>query len=167
MAPRSGRQFARFEIVLGRDAEGVGDAVEKGEQCRDVYGLGNLVFLPADGPEFLNILDGGAVGGVGNELHIRQENSFRFCKARLFELALQNCRYALIGCSLNTQEVSVAVQSIRAPVQIGDIARDHFFVASRKMPIGEMNGVGELHYLKQKVRTCPETFDNAGNFLSP
>jgi hypothetical protein len=32
--------------------------------------------------------------------------------------------YALIRCSLDTQEVSVAVQSIRTAVQIGDVARD-------------------------------------------
>ncbi len=35
----------------------------------------------------------------------------------------------------------MAVQSIRAPVQERDIARNHFLVTAGKMTFGEMNGV--------------------------
>src|SRR5260370_40114315 len=161
------RQFPRREIVLGGNAEGVGDAIEEGEQCRDVHGLCNLRFLPARRPEFLNILGGGAVSGMGNEFHVFHEDALRFRKARLVQLALQNRCYALIGCSLNPQEVSMAIQSIRAPVQVGDIARDHFFVPAREVSLGKVNGVGESDYLAQEIRTHAETLDDAGYLLPP
>ena len=60
----------------------------------------------------------------------------------------------------------MTVQSIRAPVQVGHITRDHFFVPPRKMSFREMNGVGEFNYLAQEVWTRPETLDDPRNFLS-
>jgi hypothetical protein len=42
----------------------------------------------------------------------------------LVKLAFDDGLYALIGCSLDTQEVGVAVESIWTAIQIGDIARD-------------------------------------------
>jgi hypothetical protein len=47
----------------------------------------------------------------------------------------------LIVGSLNTQEVGVAVQSIRTPVQVGDVAGDHFLEAAREMAFGEVNRI--------------------------
>jgi hypothetical protein len=55
-------------------------------------------------------------------------------KARFVQLALKDCPYTLIGGSLNPQEVSMAVQSIWAPVQIRHVAGDHFLVAPREVP---------------------------------
>jgi hypothetical protein len=80
----------------------------------------------------------------------------RLGQARLIQLALENCRCALIGCSLNPQEVGVAVQSIWAPVQVRDVARDHFFVPSREMSFRKMNSVRELNYLAQEIGPRPE-----------
>ncbi len=71
--------------------------------------------------------------------------------------------YALIGGSLNPQEVSMTVQSIRAPIQIGNVAGDHLFVPPRKMSFGKMNGVGEFNHLSQKIWADAETLDDAGD----
>jgi hypothetical protein len=78
---------------------------------------------------------------VRNQFHIFEQRALGGRKARLVKLAFDDCFYTLIGCSLNPQEVGVAVQSIRAPVQIRDIAGDHLFVAARKMPFREMDRV--------------------------
>ena len=76
-----------------------------------------------------------------NQFHIFQQDTLGCRKARVVKLAFDDCFYRLIGCSLNPQEVGMAVQSIRTPVQIRDVASDHLFVAARKMPFGEMDGV--------------------------
>ena len=59
----------------------------------------------------------------------------------------------------------MAVQSIRAPVQVGDITRDHLLVPSRKMSLGKMDGVGELDHLAEEIRPRPKTLNDAGNLL--
>jgi len=59
----------------------------------------------------------------------------------------------------------MAVQSIRAPVQKGDMAGDHFFGATVKMPLGKMNRVGEIDDLAQEIRAGAEAFNDAGNLL--
>ncbi len=60
----------------------------------------------------------------------------------------------------------MAIQSIWTAVQIRHMAGDHFLVPSRKVPFGEMDSVGELDYLAEKIRPCSKAFDDAGN-LSP
>ena len=40
-------QLTRHKVVLGRDAEGIGNAVEEGKHCDYVNSLGDLVFRPA------------------------------------------------------------------------------------------------------------------------
>jgi hypothetical protein len=90
----------------------------------------------------------------------------RRSEAGFVEFAFQNCRNALVSGSLNTQEVSVAVQSIRTAVQVADIAGDHLLVAALQMAFGEMNGVGEVHHLAEKVRARAESLDDAGHLLA-
>ena len=60
-------------------------------------------------------------------------------QASFVQLAFENRRYALISRSLNTQEVGVAVQSIRAPVQKGNVTGNHFLVAALEMSGGKMD----------------------------
>jgi hypothetical protein len=60
----------------------------------------------------------------------------------------------------------MAVQSIRAPVQIRDVAGDHLFVSAGKMPFGEMDGVSHFDDAAQKIRPRSEALDNARNLLS-
>jgi hypothetical protein len=157
--------LAGGEIVLRRNAEGVGYSVEKGEEGCDVDSFGNLLFFPTSGSEFVDVLGGGAIGSVCDELYIFHQDELRLGQAGFLQLAFQNCSYAFIGCSLDTQEVGMAVQSIRAPVQEGDIARDHFLVAAGKMSFGKMDGVGEFNNLAQEVRPCAKTFDDPRNLL--
>jgi hypothetical protein len=84
---------------------------------------------------------GGSVGGVGYQFHIVQQSTLRRGKTRFVRLAFDGCFYALLGCSLDPQEVGMAVQSIRTPVQIRNVAADPLFVAAGKMPFREMDGV--------------------------
>jgi len=61
----------------------------------------------------------------------------------------------------------MAVQSIRTPVQIRDVAGDHLFVAARKMPGREMDRVSQFDDATQEVRPRSEALDNAWNLPSP
>ena len=114
---RSGRHLAEVEIVLRRHSEGVGHAIEESEHGDDVNGFGDLVFAPAMIAKLLNIIGRGAVRRLGDELGVVQQRALGVGEAGIIELAFQNCRYALIIGSLNTQEVSMTVQSIRTAVQ--------------------------------------------------
>jgi hypothetical protein len=46
------------------------------------------------------------------------------------------------------------------------VAGKHLFVPPRKMPFGEMYGVGKLHHLPQKVRPRAEAFDDSRDLRS-
>ena len=81
------------------------------------------------------------VSGVSNQLHIRQQGAFGDRKAGFVQLTFDNCLYTGIGCSLNPQEVGMAVQSIRTPVQERDVAGNHLFVPAGKIPLGKMDRV--------------------------
>ena len=141
VVPTSRCQFPNCEVVLRSNAEGVCDAIEESKQTRDIYGFGNLFFFPSCGAQLLHILRGGSVSGPCNQFHIDQQDMLRRRKARFVKLAFDDCFYTLIGCSLDPQEVGMAVQSIRTPVQIRNVAGDHLFLAARKMPFREMDRV--------------------------
>jgi hypothetical protein len=117
-------QFPRSEVVLRRDTEGVGDAIEKGEHRGDVDGFCDLVFCPACVTKFLNILGGRAVGSVGDQLDIVQQSALRRIQPCFVKFAFDDSLYAFILCSLDTQEVGMTIQSIGTTIQIGDITRD-------------------------------------------
>ena len=152
---------------MRRNAESIGDAVEKSEHCSDIYCLGNLFLLPAYVTEVLHILHGCLVSSFGHQLYEVQQRLLACSETGFVKLAFDDCLYALIGGSLNTQEVSVAVQSIRTTVQVRDVAGNHLFVTPREMSLRKMNRVGELNYLAQKVGPCSEAFDNPRDLASP
>jgi hypothetical protein len=60
----------------------------------------------------------------------------------------------------------MAVQSIRAAVQVGNVAGDHLLVAAGEMAFGKVNFVRELHNLAKKIRPRAETFDDAGDLAA-
>lgn len=60
----------------------------------------------------------------------------------------------------------MAVQSIWTPIQVRNVAGDHLLVPPPKMAFGEVDGIGELHYLLQEIRPCAETLDDARDLLS-
>jgi len=109
--------FSDGEVVLRGNAEGIGDAIEEGEHGDDVDGLSDLVFGPAGGTKFSDIFGSGTVGGFGDELGVVQQSALRLGQASFIELAFENGCDSLIGGSLNPQEVSVAVQSIRTAIE--------------------------------------------------
>jgi hypothetical protein len=55
----------------------------------------------------------------------------------------------------------VRVESIRAAIQVGDVARDHLFVSPREMAFGKVDRVGELHYVAKEIRALTEAFQDS------
>jgi hypothetical protein len=125
-----------------------------------------LIFLPSGGAQFLNVRVGGARGIPRNLLDINQQSAFGGRQAGLIEFAFQNCSYALIGGSLNTQEVSMAVESIGAAIEERDVAGDHLLVAAGEMTFRKVNFIGEFDHLAKKIGPRAETFDDAGDLLT-
>lgn len=60
----------------------------------------------------------------------------------------------------------MAVESIRAAIQEGNVTGDHFLVAAREMAFGEVNFIGEFNDLAKEIGTRAETFDDAGDLLA-
>jgi hypothetical protein len=159
------RQFAGGQIILGRNSKRICHAIEKRKQRGHVHRFSNLVFSPSRIAQLLYIVRCGASGIASNQLGIVQQDSLGRSQSRLLQLAGENGLYALVCCSLNTQEVSMAVQSIRTPVQVGDVARDHLLVAPRKVPFGKMHGIRKFDNLPKKVGTRTEALDDSRHLL--
>lgn len=81
------------------------------------------------------------MGRVGDQLGVVEKRALGGGETRVVELARQDGCDAIFSGSLNTQEVGVAVQSIRAAIEVRDPARDHLLVPTRKMAFGEMHSV--------------------------
>ena len=107
-----------FQIALRRNAEGVSNPIEKRKHGRDVYRLCDLRLAPADIAQFLNILRRGTVGRFRYVFHVIKQYSLGLGQAGIIKIALSDSLYCLFLCSLDTQEVSMRVQSIRASVEI-------------------------------------------------
>jgi hypothetical protein len=125
------RHFAGIKIVLRGDTEGVRDPVEECEHGCNVDRFRNLFFFPTSIAQLLHILGGRTISGFGDQFDVIQQKALRYGKAGFVQLAFKNCGYALVRSSLNTQEVSVAVQSIGTPIEVGDIAGNHLLVTAR------------------------------------
>ena len=106
-----------------------------------------MVFAPALVAKILNIVTSGVVRRFGDKPGVIQQCALWHGEAGFVEFTLENRGYTLVIGSLNPQEVSVAVESIRTSVQVADVAGDHLLVAARKVALGEVNRVGEIHYL--------------------
>jgi hypothetical protein len=88
--------FPHAQIILRRDAESVGHAIEEREQRRDIYGLRNLLLRPARVSQPGNIIGGRTISVSRDEFYIIQERALRCRKPRFVELALDDCLYALL-----------------------------------------------------------------------
>ena len=58
------------------------------------------------------------------------------------------------------------VQSIRTPVEVGDIARDRLLDTAREVSFREVDRVAELHDLAEKVGPVTEAFEYAWHLLT-
>src|SRR6266567_8417267 len=123
----SRRQSSGREVVLGRNAKGIGDTVEESEHRNHIHRLGNLFFLPAYIAELLHVLGSCFVSSFRDQLYIFQKRTLTGTETSLVKIALKDCFHALICGSLNTQEVSMTVQSIRTTIQERDVAGNHLF----------------------------------------
>jgi len=137
----SWRQFSGREVILGRNAKGIGDTIKECEHRSDIDCLSNLGLFPTDISELLHVLGRGFVSSFRDQLYILQKGAFAVAKASIVKLAAQDCFYALICGSLNPQEVSMTVQSIRTTIQVRDVAGNHLFVPPRQMAFREMDSI--------------------------
>lgn len=163
----SGSHPAQLQVILLRNPKRVGDPVEECKHRGDVDRLGNLVLAPARSAQLLNVFAGGAIGCFGDQFHVVEQGPLSGGQAGDVEVSVENRANAGIIGSLNTQEVGVTVQSIRTMVEEGDVAGDHLLVPAREVALGEVNGVGELHHLPQKVGPRSEALNDAGNLRAP
>jgi hypothetical protein len=70
--------------------------------------------------ERLHVFKRGSIRRLRNLLHVVEQHALRRRKRGSVEIALGDGLYGLFFGSLNTQEVSMRVQSIRAAVQVRD-----------------------------------------------
>jgi hypothetical protein len=104
---RSFGHLVHFKIALGRDAEGVGYAVEEGEHCCDVDRFGNLGLGPTALAQELHILGGCAVGCLGHLGDVFEQGPVCIVERCFLEVACDQRLDCFLFCSLNTQEVSM------------------------------------------------------------
>jgi hypothetical protein len=113
----SGSELSCDEIVLRRHTKSICHAIEKREHRDDIDCLCDLILIPARAAQLFDIRARGFGRCRGDEFCVVEQRSFCGRQPCFIEFALQDCFNASICCPLNTQEVSVAVQSIRTPVQ--------------------------------------------------
>ena len=141
------RQFSSLQVIRRRHAKGVGNTIEEGKHGRDVHSFRNLILTPPEIPQSLNIFVGRTVCSVGDQLNVTKQADLPAGKSCFIQLTFQDGLNTFIGCSLNTQEVSMAVQSIWTAVQIRDVTGNHLLVPTRKMPFREVDFVRDLNHL--------------------
>ncbi len=161
----SGSHAPIEKVILRGDAKSVRHAIEEREQSDHVNGFRDLVFAPACIAEFLDVGCGGLGSRLGNQLGVIEQRALGRSQPCFIELAFENCLNALVGCSLNTQEVGVAVESIRAPIQERDVTRKHLLVTPGEMTLRKMYGVRKFHHLAQEVWPRAEALDDSGNLI--
>jgi hypothetical protein len=115
-----------FQIALRRDAECVRDAIEECEHRRDVYSLRNLRLSPSVRPQFIYILCSRAIGGLRHLLYILQQRTLRIAETGFIQISLSDGLNCLLVGSLDTQEVSMRVQSIWTAIEPRHPACDRF-----------------------------------------
>ena len=160
-------QLTGREVVLGWNAESIRHAVKKCEDRRHVNGLSYLILAPTRIAHLLHVVGGGPAGALGDELDVLEQGFFSVRQSGFVELALENRRNALISGSLNPQEVSVTVQSIRTPVEIGDVTGNHLLVSSGEIALGKVHCVRKFYDLAQEVRARSEALDDSGYLPTP
>jgi hypothetical protein len=166
-ATRSLGHLVHFKVALRGDAEGVGHAVKEGEHRRDVDRLGNLGLAPTVVAQDLYIFRGRAIRRLGHLSDIFEQHAVCVVERRLLKVARNQRLDRFLFCSLNPQEVSMRIQSIRTAIQPGDPARDRFFCPAREVSFRKVHRIAEAHDLAQKIRAMAKALENAGHLLAP
>jgi len=140
------------------NAEGIGNAVEEGKHCCYINSFGNLGLGPSEIAQLLHVVWRCAVRGFIEFLCVVEQRSLGSSETSVVKISLRDCRNRLLFGSLDTQEVSVRVQSIRTAVQVGDVAGNRLLGAAIKMSFREMDGIAEIHDLTQEIGPVAEAF---------
>jgi len=159
--------LVHFKITLRGNAEGVCHAVEEGEHRGDVHRFGNLGLTPTMLAHALYIFRGRAIRRLGYLGDIFEQRTVCVVGCSLFEVARNQRLDCFLFCSLNPQEVSMRIQSIRTTIQPGDPARDRFFCPAREVPFRKVHRIAEAHNFAQKIRAMAKALENAGHLLAP
>ena len=152
---------------MRRDTEGVRHAIEKGKQRGDVYRFGDLRLAPAVMAQDLHVFRGGAIRRLGHLGDIFEQRAVRVVERRLFNVARRQRLDCFLFCSLNPQEVSMRIQSIRTAIEPGDPAGDRFLGPAREVPFRKMDGIAEAHDLAQEIRAMAKALKNSRHLLTP
>ena len=153
-------QFAVAGIL---QSEGIGDAVEEGEEGGDVDGFGDLRVAVSGFSESDHLLVGGC-GRFECQRFDELEQQFLFgVDLGVFEVSgfeLFDDRVVFI---LQLQEVGVCVGSVLAVVESRDVGGDGFLLSSVEVAVGEVESIGGLHDLLQEIRSCREALEDFGH----
>ncbi len=112
------RQTIHLQVTLRSDPEGIRDTVEECEHRGHIHSFGDLRFAPAKLAQTLHVFRRCARCGFGYLLYIVKQCSLSRGKTGVLEISFQYRVYRLVFSSLDTQEVSMRVESIWAPIQI-------------------------------------------------
>ena len=129
------------------NAEGICHAVKEGEHRRDVDRFGNLGLSPTVLAQELYIFRGGAVGRLGHLGDIVEQRTVGVVELRMLKVACNQRLDCFLFCSLNTQEVSMRIQSIRTAIEPRDPAGNRFFGPACEMPFREVHRIAKAHHL--------------------
>ena len=131
---RSFGHLVHLQITLRRNAERVCYAVEEGEHGRDVDRFGNLRFSPTLLAQDLHIFRGRTIRRLGHLGDIFEQRTMRVVESCILKIARYQRLNCFLFCSLNPQEVSMRIQSIRAAIEPGDPAGNRFFRPACEVP---------------------------------
>jgi hypothetical protein len=160
------RHLIHLEIALWSYSEGIRDPIEEGEHRGDIDSFSDLWLGPSMIPEALNVFVGGAIRRLRHLGDVVKQRTLCVAQAGFFQFAVCYRLHHIFFCSLNTQEVCMRVQSIRATIEPRNPARNRFLGSSVQMTVGKMNRVAEFDHIAQEVGSVAEAFQNAGDFLS-
>lgn len=111
-------QFPLRQVVLRRNSKGISHAIKERKHCDHVNSLRDLLFAPSSFAKFVNVFLRAFRGRMRDHFCVFKERAFRVREFGLIKLALGNRCDRFVRSSLDTQEVSVAVQSIRTTVEV-------------------------------------------------
>ena len=152
----------RRHLLIGRNPECIGHAIEESKQSCNVDRLGDLLLAPAVISQDLNILSGCAVSGFRDFRGVIKQGPLRRSELGLIQSSRSNSDNSPFICPLFTQGVGVSLQSIRATVEIRHPARDRFLGPASQMAFRKMDAIAHGNHVPQEVRPVAEAFQNPG-----
>jgi hypothetical protein len=114
----------------------------------------------------LYVFRSGAICRLSHLGYIVQQGPLGWSQSRIIEDAMGQRLNRSLFCSLNTQEVSMRIQSIRASVEPRDPTGDALLGAAIQMTLRKMDGVAEPDHFAQEIGPMAEALENTGHLLA-